>query len=221
MSQSGRAIPAGISLVLFAWLFAVPLSAQSPSLEVYKSYIELHTTDDTPAAHEWLNSENEGEEYPDPARVMYRSMIVPGWGQVINRQAWKIPVIYGMIGGLIWYSVELTEQYHDYRAAYYNESRGEESDFRFGPTPSHISDTVGQEQLREIRNGYRNRRDLMILVTGVAYGLNVLDAYVFAHMRSFDVSDDLSATATLSPAMVAGRAPGFHLNIRLQRNQQP
>ncbi|MGF1671146.1 MAG: DUF5683 domain-containing protein, partial [Balneolaceae bacterium] len=71
------------------------------------------------------------------------------------------------------------------------------------------------EQLRSQRNSFRNQRDFMFVVIGLAYGLNVLDAYVFAHMRSFDVSDDLSASASIRPDLIDGRSAGMTLSFQL------
>jgi hypothetical protein len=133
---------------------------------------------------------------------MYKSLILPGWGQVVNKQAWKVPIIYGALGGLVVYSIYLTEQYHDYRAAYYNlNPENPQDDLRFGPTPDHIPDNANVEQLRNTRNSLRNRRDLVYVGTALAFGLNVVDAYVFAHMRTFDVSEDLSLRTRVKPSV--------------------
>jgi hypothetical protein len=135
---------------------------------------------------------------PNPSSVMRRSMIIPGWGQVVNRQVWKVPIIYGMLAGLTYYSILMDQNYRDYRAAFYNR-QNPDGDQRFGPTPPHIDPNQNPESLRYNRNVYRNRRDLTIIGVVLAYGLNIVDAYVFAQMRDFDVSDDLSARFHLGP----------------------
>jgi hypothetical protein len=153
-------------------------------------------------------------ELPDPKSVMYKSMIIPGWGQIVNRQAWKVPIVYGLLGGLTYYSIYLTQKYHDYRAAYYNlNPQQPNKDFRFGPTPSYISEDANLNQLKSIRNTYRNRRDLVYVGIVLAYGLNIIDAYVFAHMRSFDVSRDLSVRTRVQPGITDQAAPGLTLSI--------
>ena len=151
---------------------------------------------------------------PKPSSVMRKSMIIPGWGQVVNRQIWKVPIIYGMLAGLTYYSIQMDQNYRDYRAAFYN-SQNPDGDQRFGPTPPHIDPNQNPESLRYNRNVYRNRRDLTIIGVVLAYGLNIVDAYVFAQMRDFDVSDDLSAGFYLGPAnvtrnsiVIATPAPG-------------
>ena len=151
---------------------------------------------------------------PDPKSVMYKSMMVPGWGQIVNKQAWKVPIVYGLLGGLGYYSVYLTKKYHDYRAAYYNLNPDTPSDDqRFGSTPSYISPNANLQELRNIRNTFRNRRDLVYVGIVLAYGLNVVDAYVFAHMRSFDVSEDLSMNARIKPTLTAQATPAVSLSI--------
>ncbi len=160
------------------------------------------------------DNSSEREEFPEPKSVMLKSLMIPGWGQIENRQAWKVPVIYGLFAGIGYYTHTLHSDYRDYKAAYYN-SFPDNDDLRFGPTPEYLQG-VNANQLQSNRNSLRNQRDFMFVVMGLAYGLNVLDAYVFAHMRSFDVSDDLSARTMVQPALIADRSPGISLKITLQ-----
>lgn len=150
-------------------------------------------------------------EYPSPKSVLYKSLIIPGWGQIVNRQIWKVPIIYGMFAGVGVYTFYLNDQYKDYRAAYYNATH---EDMQFGPTPERLVG-VNANQLQSTRNSYRNQRDFMFVVMGLAYGLNALDAYIFAHMRSFDVSDDLSAKTTIQPILIAEGRPGVRVTFSL------
>ncbi|MCH8568584.1 MAG: DUF5683 domain-containing protein [Balneolales bacterium] len=160
----------------------------------------------------------ERDTVPDPRIVLRQSMVLPGWGQYTNRQAWKIPIIYGMMGGLAYYAYFADNRYRGYRAAFYN-SVPENTDLRFGTTPDWIPQGASPEFLRSTRNFYRNRRDFIIIATVLSYGLNILDAYIFAHMRDFDVSDDLSAIsiqggANLVSAPGSGMVPSIRLNLR-------
>ena len=130
------------------------------------------------------------DRLPYPKKILRKSLILPGLGQYHNDQSWKIPLIYGLIGGLSYYSVFLTKQYHDYQAAYYNAAT-DNDDLRFGPTPDRLMG-ANISQLKSNRNFLRNRRDFMYVTIGLAYALNAVDAYVYAHLSTFDVSDDLS-----------------------------
>lgn len=166
-----------------------------------------------------LKSEIDKEIYPDPKSVLRKSLIIPGWGQVTNKQVWKVPLVYGLLGGLVYYSTDLTKQYHDYRAAYYN-SFEENTDFRFGATPDYLAG-ANVSSLKSNRNFLRNRRDFIYITIGLAYILNAVDAYVFAHLRSFDVSDDLSMNASIKPGFVASGAseiiPSVALSISFSK----
>ena len=151
--------------------------------------------------------------------VLKRSLIIPGWGQVTNKQIWKVPIVYGLLGGLTYYSVYLTKEYHDYRAAYYN-SFSSNTDFRFGPTPEYLIG-ANPASLQSNRNFLRNRRDFIYVTIALAYILNAVDAYVFAHLRSFDVSDDLSMNTTLKPELIttasAMTMPGISITFSLTK----
>lgn len=154
------------------------------------------------------------KHFPNPKSVMHKSMILPGWGQIVNHQIWKVPLVYGLLGGLTYYSISLTKRYHDYRAAYYNlNPQQTNNDFRFGPTPSYIPKNANVDQLKTLRNTYRNRRDMVYIGIVLAYGLNVIDAYVYAHMRSFNVSKDLSVRANVHPGLTNEAVPGVMVSI--------
>ncbi len=132
------------------------------------------------------------DSVPQPSSVVIKSAILPGWGQAVNKQYLKIPLIYGSLATITLFSLQQHQFYQDYRAAYYNRTSSVK-DLRFGATPATLQD-LPPELLRNKRNAYRNRRDMSIVVFVAAWGLNVVDAYVFAHMRDFDVGPDLSAT---------------------------
>lgn len=122
---------------------------------------------------------------------MIQSLVLPGWGQVTNKQWWKVPIVYGAILGVGYYSYWLHGQYTDFRAAYYNSFAATNplyADLRYGPTPERLQN-VTPSALISFRDYYRNQRDLMMVVTALMYGLNAIDAYIFAHLRDFDVSD--------------------------------
>jgi len=204
-----------ISLLLIFFGLFTSISAQPAFVEQDYFLLENRLTDST-VVQDSIESESRQQEFPQPKSVMLKSLMVPGWGQIINKQAWKVPIVYGLYAGVGYYTYTVHQDYRDYKAAYYNSQRGEDTDFKFGPTPERLQG-VSANQLRSNRNSLRNRRDLMFIVFVLAHGLNAVDAYVFAHMRSFDVSDDLSAKATISPDLLASTAPGIKLSLQLNR----
>lgn len=151
---------------------------------------------------------------PEPRKVMLQSVIIPGRGQITNQQVWKVPVIYGLLAGVAGYTVFANQRYQGYKAAFYN-SFEENTDQRFGPTPGFIPEGQPAEIYRLNRNQFRNNRDLSLIVFVLVYGLNVADAYIFAQLRDFDVSDDLSAGFRIEPEYIAGQV---HPNLTLRIN---
>jgi len=204
-----------ISLMLVFFGLIMPISAQ-PVLVEHDYFLLENRLSNSAAVQDSVDTGSSQQEFPQPKSVMLKSLMVPGWGQIINKQAWKVPIVYGLYAGVGYYTYTVHQDYRDYKAAYYNSQRGEDTDFKFGPTPERLQG-VSANQLRSNRNSLRNRRDLMFVVFVLAHGLNAVDAYVFAHMRSFDVSDDLSAKATVSPDLLASAVPGIKLSLQLNR----
>jgi hypothetical protein len=212
-NEFSTSLTRSINLILFiSFFFALQSVAQSYSQ--YQKFVPQNYS----LKNVFEDSTSGNKEYPEPKMVLRRSLILPGWGQVTNKQAWKVPIVYGLLGGLTYYSVYLHKQYHDYRAAFYNLNPNTPDDNRFGPTPGYISANASLESLRQNRNYYRNRRDLVYVFIGLSYALNAIDAYVYAHLRPFDVSDDLSMKATIKPDIMATRfsdpVPSLSLSIK-------
>ena len=75
--------------------------------------------------------------------------------------------------------------------------------------------------LRNLRNNYRRNRDLCIIITGALYVLQIVDAHVDAHLKDYDISDDLSMN--LEPLIDYAYVPtlqsnrplfGFNMSIK-------
>lgn len=122
--------------------------------------------------------------YSEPRKAAILSAILPGLGQVYNRKYWKVPIIYAGLGGFGYMFYFNNSQYNDYRkqvrAAYDND-------------PATLYDTrYSPDQLQTLKLYYRKYRDIAIIGLGVIYLVNIIDANVDAHLKTFDVSDNLS-----------------------------
>lgn len=192
-----------LSSILFIILCfqAEVVKSQESSFNFQNKNFLTHLTETEPVRYSTSFSDQveTKQVYPNPKSVFRKSLIIPGWGQIINKQAWKVPIVYGLIGGLTYYSIDLTKQYHDYRAAYFNVVKSDPNDFRFGPTPPYLVGSTNNNALRNNRDFLRNRRDFIYITIALSHLLNGVDAYVFAHFRSFDVSDDLTLNTRLQP----------------------
>ena len=137
---------------------------------------------------------------PSPRGALWRSLAVPGWGQVYVGQPGKTPVVVGALAGTIGLAVYLDTRYRRYRRAYLYVSR-EDLDPTV-PDPGNEFAAFLDDWLatgaraaattRSLRDDTRRNRDLALLGSAAVYALQVLDAYVAAHLIGFDVSEDLA-----------------------------
>ena len=123
----------------------------------------------------------------DPRKATFRSAVIPGWGQAYNREYWKIPIVYGALSVPTVTFIYNNNWYHRTEKAFNILVNG-------GDTFSINSKLKGlsSESLQYYRNSFRKDRDYSILFFLLAWSLNVADATVFAHLKDFDVSRDLS-----------------------------
>ena len=147
--------------------------------------------------------------------------LIPSGGQIYNRRYWKLPIVYGMVGGLGYWVFFQQRQYKNFKRAsdainVSAQKLADVKDFDEG-----YKDLATRSK-PFIDNGLRfsrTQRDLSILVSALGYGLLVLDAVVDAHLRDFEVSDDL--TLQLRPTLLpvpgeAMPATGLALTLRIR-----
>jgi hypothetical protein len=120
-----------------------------------------------------------------PKKATLLSLAVPGLGQAYNKKYWKIPLVYAIIGTPLYFALEEAKLYNEFKDAYVAEQLGETHKY---------TDVYNGTQLNALLQGHRQNRDLFVVLTVAAYAMNILDAAVDAHLYSFDVSDDLSAS---------------------------
>lgn len=121
-----------------------------------------------------------------PFKATIMSTALPGLGQVYNGKWWKVPIIYGGFGGLIYSSVFNDLKFQTYKKAYLVRVDDDPS------TTDEFEGVYSDANLRELVDFYQRNRDISLIFTGVLYALNIIDASVDAHLKDFDVSDDLS-----------------------------
>lgn len=125
-----------------------------------------------------------------PRKAIIRSAIVPGWGQVTNKKIWKVPVVYAALGTTTYLFFRNNRQYKDARNAYILATDGDPlNDFEIKEPYFGVKDQP--ERIRTFRNQVRQNMDYSVLFFLIFWGLNVTDAAVDAHLKTFDVSDNL------------------------------
>ncbi len=125
------------------------------------------------------------EEYNPlaPSKASFYSAVVPGLGQVYNKKYWKIPIIYaGMAAGIYFYKQQ-DDDYDRFRNAYKRRLAGYSDDEFQG---------ISNDRLINAQKSAQKNKSISIIVTVAFYLLNVVDANVDAHLRQYEVSEDLS-----------------------------
>lgn len=143
-----------------------------------------------------------------PRKAALYSAILPGLGQAYNREYWKIPLIYAAMGTCTGFFIFNMDQYKQYRDAYRIRMAGN-PDIK----DKFIVQYPNPQSLKVLRDTYREWVDYSVLFFVLSYGLNIIDATVFAHLRTFDISNDL--TLQVTPAIINYRTPGVGVNISL------
>lgn len=129
-----------------------------------------------------------------PRTAAIRSAIFPGLGQIYNKKYWKLPIVYGAMGIAGGVFIFNYSQYKDTRFAYtvkYNMRVYKTDSAKYDKVRSDLK-PLSEESLRYYRDQYRRDIDYSAIFFIVMWGLNVVDAAVDAHLKSFDVSPDLS-----------------------------
>ena len=117
----------------------------------------------------------------DPSIATLYSAAIPGLGQAYNKKYWKMPIIYlGFTAGLF--------------AVNDNNNRLQEERQDLIDTQTRTGTPSGRsEETIDARVDYfRRQRDLFIILTVFWYGLQMADAHIDAHLKEFEVNDDLS-----------------------------
>lgn len=109
--------------------------------------------------------------------AVLRSAALPGFGQFYNESYWKVPLFWGVLGyfGYQWNSNNTS--YKTYKNLYNNSLLN-----------------GGIEEYYKKRELYRDQRDMFAVFMGLTYFLNLVDAYVDAHLFDFEVETNNLST---------------------------
>jgi|TARA_R100000750_G_C2347315_1_gene97293 hypothetical protein len=163
-------------LNIFFLIFATALFAQTSDTLTVKKEERVIVVNDSILPKEEYNP-------LAPAKAAFYSAVVPGLGQVYNKKYWKIPIIYaGMAAGVYFYKQQ-DDEYDRFRDAYKRRLAGYDDDEFQG---------ISDDRLINAQKSAQKNKSISIIVTVAFYLLNVVDANVDAHLRQYEVSEDLS-----------------------------
>lgn len=178
-----------MGLLLFnAPILAQDLPADSVSADTLKKHIKV-------------------EPFHSPKKASLLSAVLPGAGQIYNKQYWKAPIFWAGIGVSAWYLKFNIKNFKEFKGAIVLRQDtivgNESADFA----------NVSTQKLNEGIEYYRRYRDISYLSLGLFYLLNIVEASVGAHLFYFDVDEDISLN--IQPYQYHSAQPAYGLRLTL------
>jgi hypothetical protein len=182
-----------------------------------------------------LNKSIKQKFMPDPMRATMLAVAFPGLGQIYTRKYWKLPLVYGGFGALI-YSVQFnSKNYITYMKAYQDFTdlipatdsylkliKADPS--TYDPVLYPESNNTSQAQnaqyykdgMLRMVDYYKRYRDLSYIGIAGWYLLSILDANVDASLFNYDISNNLNLTVMPVQMSLPGGYVGAGLNVGLE-----
>lgn len=129
------------------------------------------------------------ESAVSPTKAAFYSGLLPGLGQAYNKKYWKVPIVYALLGYTIYISSLHDEQYIRYRNAYKSRLAGFTDDEFYGDGTIPV---VPTETLIRAQQSAQENRDEQYVYVLLIYFANIIDANVDAHLKDYNISQDLT-----------------------------
>jgi Family of unknown function (DUF5683) len=145
---------------------------------------------------------------PDAKRAGLYSALIPGLGQYYNRQYWKLPIVYAVLGTTIYFAVARNNEYERYRKAYVSRIANEQT------SQDEFQGILSLSGIKQYQDEAKQNRDLMIVFTVIVYAGQIMEAISGAHLRNFDISKDLSMQVSPIITPINTLGVGLVLNFK-------
>ena len=130
-----------------------------------------------------------------PSKAAFYSAVLPGLGQIYNKRYWKVPIVYAVIGTGVYTYTYNNDLYDRFRTAFKRRQAGFTDDEFYdinGYNAQGASPDLDIDDLERQQENYQRDRDLALVITIAMYALNIIDANVDAHLKQFNIDEDLS-----------------------------
>jgi hypothetical protein len=149
------------------------------------------------------------------------SLICPGAGQIYNKSYWRAPIVVGGLASMVYVIDWNNRGFQRFKTAYSLRADFEHNPDKYpeGVSPDEFKGRYSASYLKNLRDSYRRNRDLSLLLTAGVYIFQAVDAHVDAHLKDFDISDELSVE--LHPifdyqhTQINGSHPVFGVNLNI------
>lgn len=133
-------------------------------------------------------------------KALFRSAVLPGWGQFSNGlnlyRGVKIAAIYAGGAVLVMSYMDNNNKYHEYLA----ELQDRKENNNDNPIPGKPLERYTTAGLISAKDVYRRNREVVIFSLAALYAVNIIEAYVDARLKYFDIGNDLAFK--IKPAVI-------------------
>jgi hypothetical protein len=162
-----------IRIGLIISLVSVPAMAQlieDVRIGLYDDYLLNENNSDNYTGGYYVNSQADSLKWQSPTVALFKSLLIPGWGQLSNRQYIKAGIAVGLETTLIGAVIHHARKASDAKKAYEN------------PPDTAVATAF---LLYKRYDDAREKRNLYSWFAGAAIFWSMFDAYVDAHLAKF------------------------------------
>ena len=143
-----------------------------------------------------------------PNKSAILSVACPGLGQIYNKSYWKSPIFIFGIGASIYSYQYYNTKFEKYKEAYIYRTDQDEN------TIDEYINIYSESNLITLQDYYRNKKDLSIIIGSIIYILNIVDAYVDAHLFTYNIDDDLSLS--IKPRLMENNTTAGIISMKIE-----
>ena len=162
-------------IILFCYTSISAQLLKNSDTGLYENYLLDSNKLDKYSGGYYVTSKSDTIKWQKPTVALFKSMLVPGWGQLGNRKYIKAGIVIGAEIALISAVINYAKKTSDAKKAFDN-----------------ASDTDDDNLIRETFltfDNFRDRRNYYSWWTGAVIFLSMFDAYVDAHLARFPKYD--------------------------------
>lgn len=131
-----------------------------------------------------------------PSLAVKHSAIIPGWGQWYNQKWWKVPLVYGGLGGFAYGFIFNRAEYQTYLRVHHLKKEETKPAATDSKAVNDLYTRAQGASLPQIENGLNyHQRNMQLCALGFIgfWGLQMIDSYIDAKFRhSYSINPDLS-----------------------------
>ncbi|WP_242693064.1 DUF5683 domain-containing protein [Sabulibacter ruber] len=212
---------AALALFLIVFL-GININSQAQVVSTGPDSVQVATTPTSTQAADTTKKKG-FKNWSRPAKAAFYSAVLPGLGQAYNKSYWKIPLVYATGAVIGFFIYDNNRKYQGFVEALNIRLDGDSTtidkyadNYVYGVGRANDQGTTN---LRRSRDFHRKYRDLDIILGVLAWGLNIMEAHVDAHLKAFDVSEDLSLQFKPSLQTIPGSrsySTGLSLQLTLK-----